>query len=214
MASDISDGLTSIVNHRIGQYAASLDIRKAYRQIRVSERDAMLRLSVWYDDKQGLVMYKTCTADFGDSQASLALRVAQDKFIASNCKSPLAILASNWPFADNYLMSGRSKQQVLEAILELMELHEKYGMPLKPPAHNLDGVSDILGNIEDTKSNALGLTWDIETDTLQPIFHYHLKGKINGVHKTWEIVGLSPEEINQLVDNMVVSRTVLSKITP
>ena len=46
VASDISDGLTSIVNHRIGQYAASLDIRKAYRQIRVSERDAMLRLSV------------------------------------------------------------------------------------------------------------------------------------------------------------------------
>ena len=32
---DIGDGLTSIVNHRIGQYAASLDIRKAYRQIRV-----------------------------------------------------------------------------------------------------------------------------------------------------------------------------------
>ena len=95
-----------------------------------------------------------------------------------------------------------------------MELHEKYGMPLKPPSHNLDGVTDILGNLEDTKSNALGLTWDIETDTLQPIFHYHLKGKIDGVNKTWEIVGLSPEKINQLVDNMVVSRTVLSKITP
>ena len=90
--------------------------------------------------------------------------------------SPLAILVSNYPFADNYLMSGRSKQQVLEAILELMDLHEKYGMPLKPPVHNLEGVSDILGNPEDTKSNALGLTWDIQTDTLHPIFHYHLKG--------------------------------------
>ena len=30
---DIGDGLTYILNHRIGQYAASLDIRKAYRQI-------------------------------------------------------------------------------------------------------------------------------------------------------------------------------------
>ena len=76
---DIGDGLTSITYHRIGQHAASLDIKKAYRQLRVSERDAMLRLSVWYDDpktKKGLVVYKTCTADFGDSQASLALRVA------------------------------------------------------------------------------------------------------------------------------------------
>ena len=95
-----------------------------------------------------------------------------------------------------------------------MELHEQYGMPLKPPSHNLDGVTDVLGNLEDTKSNALGLTSDIETDTLQPIFHYHLKGKINEVNKTWEIVGLPPDEIDQLVDNRVVSRTVLSKITP
>ena len=43
---DIGDGLTCIINHRIGQYAASLDIRKAYKQIRVSNRDAMLRLSI------------------------------------------------------------------------------------------------------------------------------------------------------------------------
>ena len=105
---DIGDGLTCILNHGIGQYAASLDIRKAYRQIRVSQKDAMLRLSIWYDDpmkRQGLIIFKTNTADFGDSQASLALRVAQDKYIASNCKTPLAILASNWPFVDNYLMS-------------------------------------------------------------------------------------------------------------
>ena len=83
------------------------------------------------------------------------------------------------------LRLGKNKQQVIEAILELMELHEKYGMPLKPPSHNLDGVSDKLGNLDDTKCNALGLTWDIEKDTLQPIFHYHLKGKINGVNKIW-----------------------------
>ena len=49
---------------------------------------------------------------------------------------------------------------------------------------------------------------------LQPIYHYHLKGKINGNNKTWEIVGLSPEDIEQLVENMVVTRTMLSKITP
>ena len=69
-------------------------------------------------------------------------------------------------------------QQVLEAILELMELHQKYGMPLKPPSHNLEDVSDKLGNLDDTKCNALGLTWDIEKDILQPIYHYHLKGTL------------------------------------
>ena len=87
-------------------------------------------------------------------------------------------------------------------------------MPLKPPSHNLGDVPDKLGKLDDTKCNALGLTWDIEKDTLQPIYHYHLKGKINGVNKTWEIVGLIPDEIEQLVENMVVTRTMLSKITP
>ena len=47
---DIGDGLTCIINQRIGQYATFLDIRKAYRQIRVSEKDAMMRLLIWYDD--------------------------------------------------------------------------------------------------------------------------------------------------------------------
>ena len=109
---DIGDGLTCTINHRLGHYAASLDIKKAYRQIRVSNKDAMLRLSLWYRNpakREGLVVFKTNTADFGDSQASLALRVAQDKYISTNCKSPLAVLASNWPFADNYMLSGKEK---------------------------------------------------------------------------------------------------------
>ena len=60
----------------------------------------------------------------------------------------------------------------------------------------------------------MGLTWDIQTDTLQPIYHYHLKGKIDGINKIYEIVGLSPQQINELIENMIISRTVLAKITP
>ena len=80
----------------------------------------MLRLSIWYDDpmkRQGLVVFKTNTADFGDSQASLALRVAQDKYIAAHCKTPSAILASNWPFADNYMMSGKNSNKFFKLFL-------------------------------------------------------------------------------------------------
>ena len=87
-------------------------------------------------------------------------------------------------------------------------------MPLKPPVHNLEGVSDIIEQPEETENNALGLTWDIQTDTLQPIYHYHLKGKIDGVNKIHEIVGLLPQQVNELIDNMTISRTVLAKITP
>ena len=105
-----------------------------------------------------MVIFRTATCDFGDSQANLALRVAQDKFIAANCRTKLGVLASSQPFADNYLFSGRSKEEVLEAIIELINLHKKYGMPLKSPSHNLGSDYDYLGKPEDTTTNALGLT--------------------------------------------------------
>ena len=130
---DIGDGLTCIINHRMGKYAASLDIKKAYRQIKVSYKDSMLRLSIWYRNpikRERMLIFRAATCDFGDSQASLALMVAQDKFITSNCKTKLGKLASEDPFADNYLFSGKSKEEVLEAIFELIDLHIKYGMPL------------------------------------------------------------------------------------
>ena len=78
----------------MGKYAACLDIKKAYRQLLVSYRDSMLRLSIWFRDpksKQNMVIFRTAICDFGDSQASLALRVAQDKFIAANCKTKLGV---------------------------------------------------------------------------------------------------------------------------
>ena len=35
-----------IINHRMGRYAASLDIKKAYRQIKVSYKDSMVQGSI------------------------------------------------------------------------------------------------------------------------------------------------------------------------
>ena len=61
---DIGDGLTSIINHRMGKYAASLDIKKAYWQIKVSYKDSMLRLSIWFRDplkREGMVIFRTAT---------------------------------------------------------------------------------------------------------------------------------------------------------
>ena len=59
---DLGDGLTSIINHRMGRYAASLDIKKAYRQIKVSYKESILRLSIWYRDplkREGIVIFRT-----------------------------------------------------------------------------------------------------------------------------------------------------------
>ena len=59
-----------------------------------------------------MVIFRTATCDFGDSQASLALRVAQDDYIAANCRTKLGILASQ-------------DQIVLDAIKELINILKK-----------------------------------------------------------------------------------------
>ena len=61
------------------KYAASPDIKKAHRQILVSYEDSILGLSFHLVQgpikKEGLIIYRTSLCDFGDAQASLALRV-------------------------------------------------------------------------------------------------------------------------------------------
>ena len=100
-----------------------------------------------------MVIFRSATSDFGDSQASLSLRVAQDEFIAANCNTKLGKVASQDPFANNYMFSGQSKQEVLEAIIELMDLHKKYWMELKTPSHNLGKEYDYLGLPDDPTIN-------------------------------------------------------------
>ena len=87
-------------------------------------------------------------------------------------------------------------------------------MPLKSPSHNLGTEYNYLGEPEDTKTNALGLTWDTQQDTLEPIFHYHLSKKVTGIKQAYELVGLSPEEEEEIINNVVVTRSLLSQITP
>ena len=94
------------------------------------------------------------------------------------------------------MFSGKEKQQVLEAIIELMELHEIFSMPLKPPSHNLGDEYDILGKPDDPKSNALGLTWDTEKVTLQPIYYYH-----PGRYFTRGSAGISRRKFRNLTGN-------------
>ena len=192
--------------------------KKAYRQLLVSSRDSILPHSIWFRDpknKKNMVIFRTATCDFGDSQASLALRVAQDKYIVANCRTKLGVLASQDPIADNYLFSGRSKEEVLEGITEPINLHKKYGMELKSPSHNLGNDYDYLGKPDDTITNALGITWYTVKDTLQPIFHYHLSKKVKGIKKACELVGLSPEEEEEeIIENIAVTRSLLSQITP
>ena len=71
-----------------------------------------------------------------------------------------------------------------------------------------------MGKPDDTTTNALGITWDTVKDTLQPIFHYHLSKKVKGIKKAYKLVGLSPEEKEEIIANIVVTRTLLSQITP
>ena len=66
---------------------------------------------------------------------------------------------------------------------------------------------------DDPTTNALGITWDTIKDTLQPIFHFHLSKKIKGIKKAGDLVGLTPDEIDEILKDIVVTRTNACDIT-
>ena len=87
----------------------------------------------------------------------MVLRVAQEKYIAGHYKTKLGKLASELPFADNYLFSSESKENLLKAMVELINLHQEFGSPLKEPSHNLGPGFEYLGSPYSPNSNTLCL---------------------------------------------------------
>ena len=49
---------------------------------------------------------------------------------------------------------------------------------------------------------------------LEPIFHYHLTKKMKGIKKSWELVGLTKDEIEMITQDLVVTKALLSQLTP
>ena len=72
------------------RFGYSSDISKCYLRILVDKLTTNLRLMVWYKnpkDKEGIIIYRRNTMDFGDAASALIVRIIQKMFL-----SPMARL--------------------------------------------------------------------------------------------------------------------------
>ena len=89
---EIGDSFASLAEFRLYRHGYSSDISKCYLRVLVDDLTAKLRLCYWYRDPANMkdpIVFKRCTMDFGDSIASLVIRIIQLKFLLPAKKAPM-----------------------------------------------------------------------------------------------------------------------------
>ena len=83
-SSDIGNSEVSLLDFLLYEVEYSSDIAKCYLKILCDDKTSHFRLMYWYDNpekKEGLRVFRRCTMDFGDSIASVVIRIIQKKFL-------------------------------------------------------------------------------------------------------------------------------------
>ena len=82
--SEIGDSYGSLIDFKLYEHGYSSDISKCYLRVLVDSLTSKLRLCYWYEDPENMqnpIVFKRETMDFGDSIASLVIRIIQLKFL-------------------------------------------------------------------------------------------------------------------------------------
>ena len=109
-------------------------------------------------------VYRRSAMDFGDSQASLALSIAQVKFIAPMlCYVMSLIIVVFCRFADNYSSSVQTATEYKLVAKDFKEAHETLSIPLK---FICSSERHEKNNEVETNVPLLGLLWNRNDDTI------------------------------------------------
>ena len=106
-----------------------------YWESLVEERElAIIAYGSWFDESLNMKVYRRSAMDFGDSQASLALSIAQIKFIAPLLSYFMSLIIVVFcRFADNYSSSVQTATEYKLVAKDLKEAHETLSIPSVGP---------------------------------------------------------------------------------
>ena len=130
----------------------------------MSEFDSILRLFIWFDESLNMKVYRRSAMDFGGSQASLALSIAQIKFIAPLLSYLMSLIIVVFcRFADNYSSSVQTATEYKLVAKDLKEAHETLSIPLKfiCSSERYEKNNEVETNVP-----LLGLLWNRNDDSI------------------------------------------------
>ncbi len=159
MLDEIPDILTRF---RLGPVGITSDIRKAFLQIEVVEKDRDFLRCLWYkDDKYHSVQeFRHCRVVFGVSSSPFLLQATLDQHLG---KSPpelqeTADLLKKSFYVDNCCASLSSMEEALKFKDQSIKLLESAQMDLR--------CWEIAPTSEERKVPVLGLSWELKADEL------------------------------------------------
>ena len=189
-SSDIGNSEVSLLDFLLYEVGYLSDIAKCYLKIPCDDKTSRLCLMYWYDKqekKEGLRVFRRCTMDFGDSIASLVIRIIQKKFLILKASVPATKhCIDKGGYAENYSTSFQDVEQYKLVKDDTERIHAAIGLLLKATFTDIKTDPEILktlGNEKDEEPSYsfLSIKWNLVDNTIKPLSYFNLGKKMRRV---------------------------------
>jgi len=170
---------TAVLMNRFDKLLVTFDIKKAFLNIRLPERDQNRLLFLWFNNAEkndfSVVAYRNLRLSFGlrCSPAILMLALYRILMQDNTGESKLDSLKKklyNTIYMDNGSYSCNSEEELKEAIPLITKIFEEYKMELQQFYTNSPNVQSVIDAGIDTETPSdvkfFGMNWDRENDVL------------------------------------------------
>ena len=184
----LNDMYKTITRFLLYEVGYSSDVQGAYRGVKCTYEDSLLRLYVWFEDLDNpdasVVIYRRKSIDFGDGGASASLEIGCNKFVAEEARLEISkTIIRDFRYADNNFYSFKDKLLYFMVKKDIEEAFAKFSLPLKYTITNLDVDPSITSKyklFDGTVERQMGLNWDVSTNTVIPATTLNIHGKKRG----------------------------------
>ena len=149
-----------LVRFRRWPYAVSADVRKAFLQVELHERDQDVHRFLWRDESGGVRKMKFCRVTFGINCSpfllSATIRYHLSRFPTSFVISEL----SENLYVDDLLSGADSEDEAQELFSQANRVMEAAGMTLTKWSSNNSSIIGEVSQEGDDFKKVLGMSWD------------------------------------------------------
>ncbi len=172
---ELNNLTTLLMRFRLGKYAVSADIEKAFLNVALHENDRdvtrFLRLSDPTDPDSELVTYRFRSVLFGATCSPFILNATLLKHVKMNTNNPAAAVIARDLYVDNVISSFNSEDDTLSYFRHARDLMTEAGFNLRSWTSNCERLIDVARseNVHDRDRQAkiLGMIWDPDEDVVK-----------------------------------------------
>ncbi|XP_060588234.1 uncharacterized protein LOC132743696 [Ruditapes philippinarum] len=171
---ELNDLTTLLLRFRLGRYAVSTDIEKAFLHVGLHEDDRAVTRFLWLSDptdpKSQLVTYRFRVVLFGATCSPFILNATLLKHMTLNASNPAANIITRDLYVDNVISSFQQEQDLLTYFRYARALMSEAGFNLRSWTSNSSKLCEyaVAEKVldKDKVVKVLGMLWDPDNDEM------------------------------------------------